>query len=551
MPEGEPFDAIDWRLLLSSEELHNPLADESDKSFPQQEDSSDFLLILAQENLDGFADCCTPNAITMDGSPANELLDNLLGRKSSSLSPNPPDISEGLGKQEVKRNLVDLAEFTASSDCFMVYENTLFQYDGRCWNRLSKHTCTVCLREFLSEYGLTEALNSRDYAEIYSLLMTAPTLQRKEKFPHHSGLLNLKDGILNLHTMTLMPHHPKDGFFSYLDVAHEDMANANGDAFEQFIHIASNGDSDVRQQILEVIAIAITGLEVKSFFATVGPSGSGKSQLSRFLCELVGQKYVTTIRGMGDFGDKFSLGDIHGKKLIMCLDLPDSELPASAVGMLKQLVGDDGIRTERKYKDPTTLYTKPLFFCAGNHPIRIPNIGKEQALLNRMVLIPFMGVCQEEDRIPLLFEKLLDEAPYIVREAIHAYSALIENGRKPTIAKIPTEYRPKDSRGGYNDVVTFFNTCCALDALSEVATADLYQAYKDTSLDFNWSSMSQIEFARLLSEAISIANAGITPEKRTNNTDRRGYRGLTLGLPQSNHIPENSRQNAEVQSYII
>lgn len=85
------------------------------------------------------------------------------------------------------------------------------------------------------------------------------------------------------------------------------------------------------------------------------------------------------------------------------MDLPDSPLPSVAVGVIKQVVGDDPIKIEAKYKDSRTIYRKPLLLFAGNHPIRISGITREDAFLNRMVVIPFLHPVPTEDMQPKLY----------------------------------------------------------------------------------------------------------------------------------------------------
>ena len=79
---------------------------------------------------------------------------------------------------------------------------------------------------------------------------------------------------------------------------------------------------------------------------------------------------------------------------------------------LKQFVGDDPIKVEQKYKDSRTIYQKPLLLFAGNHPIRISNITQEQALFNRMVVIPFQNPVAPAQMRQQLYKSLLEEAPY-------------------------------------------------------------------------------------------------------------------------------------------
>lgn len=465
----------------------------------------------------------------VDALPALSEVDMLalLPQKASfeAYAPQPPDISEGLGSVKKNIDLVALAKYAQSTLSLMFYRGSLYCYEPPCWQEMTEHAFEVKIRRVFEPLGLTDALTTSEYRRLYALLKTEPAIQWEHELPSHAHLLNLRDGTLDVMSMELRPHSARDAFLSYLDVAYHDMVEAEGPAFERFVSCASAGNPDVRVQLLELISIAIMGAEVKAFYVALGPSGTGKSQFGRFLAELLGHDQVTTIRSMSDFGDKFSLGDIEHKKMVMCLDLPDAPLPPAAIGMTLQLVGDDALRSERKYKDPSTIYRKPLFFCAGNHPLRLPHMEREDALLRRMVVIPLVGAVTEDDIIPQFYKVLLREAPYIVREAMRAYRDLLERGMQPTRTTVPEEYDVRDSRQAYNDVAQFIKTQCAEDADADASTQALYAAYQDFSEAM--APISLITFSRLFAEAIQTEIPSAKVAKRTSDGSR-GYKGISL-----------------------
>ncbi len=205
-----------------------------------------------------------------------------------------------------------------------------------------------------------------------------------------------------------------------------------------------------------------------------------------------------------------------------CLDLPDRVLPEKAVGTIKQLVGDDSMKSEPKGMNPTTFYDKPLLLCAGNHPIRIPRMSQEQALLNRMVVIPFLNPVPDEAAQQQLYLSLLEEAPCIVREPLIAFQSLAKRNFQVTQVEIPEEYEPRDGRSNYQAITTFVHERCVPDDKATTSTEHLYQHF------VSWSGLrpSLIDFSRCLSD-ILVSSADITLVKRTEN-GQRGYRGIRL-----------------------
>lgn len=441
--------------------------------------------------------------------------------------PIPPSIKKDLFAYKMNKDIVEITRFLLSQLKFMYYKGDLYIYEHAYWERIDKHMFSVKVQKCLSEScEFTDVLTTTEYNKLYTQIKISPDIQQMTDFKIHYDLLNLIDGTLHIPTMRLQKHNPDDGFFSYLNMSFNEMKYSCGNTFERFVKQVSCDNPDVRTQILELISIIITGLEVKSFFVALGPSGTGKTQLGRFLAELIGDNHVVTLGGMNDFADKFALGRIENKMLITCLDLPNTPLPPAAIGMLKQLVGDDPVKSERKFQDPETVYHKPVFFCAGNYPIMLPSIAREDALLRRMVVIPFLGRCSENEAIPQLYRELLKEAPYIVKESLFAYQNLIKNGCKPTTTEVPIEYKVIDSRVDYNNVFEFVKCYCMLDEETETSTYDLYQSYKSFVFNFNLSDLSLIEFSKLFAEVMSIQNQKVFKVKRVNGSEKRGYRGI-------------------------
>lgn len=457
------------------------------------------------------------------GEPSDGTLEQQLCAISPS-KPIPPDISKGLGQHQAKQDLVKLEEFIVKSLPFMVYQGTLCMYTSPCWQRLKEQQAERIIRTVLENAGQSYCLTKREYKIIYEALLINPKIQSitEECLPEHK--LNFLDGTYDLHFRRLLPHDPADLFFSCINVAYKDIRHCPGDIFEAFVQNISNGDPNIRSQLLQLIALTIFRIPIKYFFVLLGPSNTGKTQFGRFLEELVGRDQVACVRDVRDFADRWTVGSLSGKMLATCLDLPNAPLPPSAVGIIKQFVGDDPVKGERKYQEPFTIYQKPLLLLAGNYSIRISKIEEERALLNRMVIIPFQNPVDECNMRRQLYKDLLEEAPYIIGQAIDAYYDLEANNFQITRACLPQELQPQDARERHNAVARFTEQYCCYDPDSETSTEDLFRAFCSCTDDV---SLTKTDFARCLSEVLSVA-PNVAAAKRTSGTDQRGYRGIRL-----------------------
>lgn len=436
-----------------------------------------------------------------------------------------PNAGEGLRNSPIRCDLTALEEFLCRVRQWAVHQGTLCLYSPPCWRRLDAHAAEVEIRRTLREQGFDGPLISSDYRELRKMLLLNPDLQVAGEFVRPELCLNLADGTLDVLSGVWRAHDPADGFFSFLDLTLRDIsAGESTGAFDCFVQQISNGDEDIRHQLLELVGLVVTGYPLKHFFVLVGPSNTGKSQFGRFLGELVGRDYVETIRDIDDFGDKWTMGALRGKKLVTCLDLPNKPLSLKAVGIIKQLAGDDAVKGEYKGGELFTFYDKPLLVCAGNFPIRVPRIERDQAFLNRMVCIPFTNPVRSGEERQRFYQELLDDAPYIVSCALETIRELAAHNFQLTRVELPDEYAPQEGNEGIKAVKAFVDSCCELAENIEVTTADLFEGYREMEGSVN---LSETEFARLLSSVLE-AVAEVEPCKRIGKTERRGYRGIQL-----------------------
>lgn len=431
-----------------------------------------------------------------------ELLQKSGAKKNKSA---PPDISNGLGRSQSKRDIVKLEEHIVRSARFMVYDGVLCAYEKPCWRKLENEEAEIMIRKVLEEAGLGDCLVYQDFCKIRKNLRTNPRIQVKKELLPPEDRINFLDGTYDLERKRLYPHDPDDYFFHAVKCRGGDMESCPGEVFEAFVEQLSDGDPAVRQQLLELAALTILGKQVKYFYVLLGESHTGKTQFGRFLEELVGRENVESVRGVHDFSDRWTVGALKGKLLATCLDIPDAPLPKEAVGTIKQFVGDDPVKGERKNKDPFTFYRKPLLLFAGNHSLRIPNMAQEQAL----------------------YKQLLAEAPYIVGQALKAYEDLVQNNFQVMRAEIPPEYAPQEGRREAQRAIDCLERHCCREVGAEMATADIYDRYCE-AVD-GGSRLNAIAFSRVLSKYVQGWEM-VSQLKRVNGEERRGYRAIRLIL---------------------
>lgn len=451
-----------------------------------------------------------------------------LEEKAGKIQP-PPDISQGLGKSKIKKDLVDLSRFVISKMNLRNHHEKIVFFDGTCWVHPTQNEFFREIRRILETHNLTDNLTIKDYREIHNLILLDPEIKPQPFWNPPPHRVNLADGTLDLRTMKLYPHNPHDEFTWCLDVCFDEIQNPRSKGiFEEFVANAGNGDEILRTQLLELTALVLLRCTTKHFFVALGPSHTGKSEFARFLMELVGRENTENIESVQNLSVRFTSSQLEGRALVTALDMRNEPIPAGAISALKQLVGDDPIRIERKGVDAFTIFQKPVVLFATNYPLKIPHIDQEEALLNRMVTLHFSNPVPEEKQTQHLFRQLLEEKAYIIGEALRAYRDLLNRNMIPTRSDVPEELAPREANAFQSSVKDFLAEYCELEEDAEITTDDLYSSYSAVAEEKNFIRASKKDFGIALSKVLDVYQDQIRYNAHVGPRRIRGYKGIRL-----------------------
>lgn len=125
-----------------------------------------------------------------------------------------------------------------------------------------------------------------------------------------------------------------------------------------------------------------------------------------------------------------------------------------------------------------------------------------------------------------LYLDLLNEAPYIIGQAIQSYYRLERNNFELTQVPLPQEYMPQDARDSYHSIAQFLEQCCEFVPEAETSTSEIYSAYCAFS-EIDSSSTNQTSFSKMLRELLE-RHPEVSAHKRVGGRGQRGYRGIRL-----------------------
>ena len=476
----------------------------------------------ADRFLNNLPDCRTQRPVT-EWANSDVVLPTLFPRKDSALALSNPE--QGLYRLNLDRNIGELANHLTKHREFMVIGNDLAAFQPPCWRILSKQSASRSILEMLRETvdaRTVEFLTPYVALKTWKTIVSDPQIEVLDDIPRSDPhLLCCQDGVYQWPEGKVLPPDSSFLHFSHLEVSAHDIAPTQTPFFDIFITNLAQDDETLRDLILKVIGAIITGYPVKNFFVFLGERNTGKSQIAGFLEDVLGPTAHFPVNGINQLADRWTSAMLRGKLLCTCGDVPNAELGVKTMGLIKELTGGDTINGEIKYGSMFAFQNRAKLVFLTNFPLRFRG-GMDEALAERMVIVPFRNIVPEERRIPNLREKLFTEAGGIIWQALQALQDF--GGFFPTadysdlVNETSLFHRTNES-----SVEQFVQSACIFDESAQIPVQELYQAY----MRF-WGNEHPLTPAAF-GKAIHQINLPIEDYR---SALERGYRGIRLRMPE-------------------
>ena len=213
--------------------------------------------------------------------------------------------------------------------------------------------------------------------------------------------INLKNGIWNIETRTLVEHTPK--YLSTIQVGINYDPDATCHNWDKFCSelIEVNGGRELIYDIIGLCMTSVTSLQTA--IVIIGGGSNGKSTLLYAIREAIGRENVSCIKmkTLTDPKERFALPGLANKLCNFDDDVFQGKVEDTSV--FKSLVSGEPVRMEPKGKMAYTATPFCKYVFATNHAIRSDD--KSVGFKRRIIHIPFL----KEFRVDPGYEQDLKE----------------------------------------------------------------------------------------------------------------------------------------------
>jgi P4 family phage/plasmid primase-like protien len=359
--------------------------------------------------------------------------------------------------------------------------------------------------------------SGHNISAVESLARSNPaSVASPEAFDADRLLLGTPGGTVDLRTGELRPAERAD-MITKLTACAPAEPGSRPKRWLAFLHEIFDGDADLVAFMQRAAGYALTGLTTEHrLLFLYGTGRNGKSVFLNTLTYIWGEyaRRAPAETFLNTQGDKHATGlaGLQGARLVAGSELPVGKTWDEAV--IKDLTGGDRMTARYMRGDFFEFDPQLTLMIAGNNQ---PSFrGVNEALRARVVLVPFLVTIPPEKRDAELAEKLIDEAPQILRWAIDGALRWGERGLDVPagVAAASAEYMDDEDTLGQ-----FLAEVVAEDPTGFVTTTALHEKF------CQWSEKQGLKPWTLNTLQKELKSRGYQHHRRPNG---RGFLGVKL-----------------------
>ena len=205
-------------------------------------------------------------------------------------------------------------------------------------------------------------------------------------------LINVQNGVLNIHTMELLPHHPKYRMTACSEYAWNPEADMS--FWEEKVLEMMSGDAELVRFLQRAAGWTLLGegtTRTQAYIHCYGISNSGKGVFTRTLLRVLGRSMACSI-SFGAIAEatkgapNSDISQAEGKRYILCPDTGGS--PRWDGEVLKQLTGGDVVACRELHRPKREFQpVGSLWICSNDKPM--PRGSGKHAIFNRGKIVRF------------------------------------------------------------------------------------------------------------------------------------------------------------------
>lgn len=342
-----------------------------------------------------------------------------------------------------------------------------------------------------------------------------------DDFDTHPDLLNCKNGVLDLRTGELSPHHPDQRFTHCTSANYNPAASAN--AFITWLESAANGGADTVAWLQTAVGYSLTGhTREEVLFYLFGPPRSGKGTLTEMLLALLGAPLAKevnfstfTAQRTGD-SQNFDLAPLKPCRLVAASESNAYERFNEA--KVKALTGGNEVYCAYKHQSHFNYRPQYKIWLSSNQPVNAD--PDDDAVWGRLRVIEFPhSHLGQEDKTLKLRMRSSAMLEGLLTWAVEGAKKWYQLGSRGLPELEHSARLKSQQRSDLDHIQAWLEECCDIAEDYSAPSKEIYPSYR------LWCEINGVEAKKQKALALSLQRKGFSAY-RTNK--QRGITGLRI-----------------------
>ncbi|MEQ1969343.1 toprim domain-containing protein [Xenorhabdus nematophila] len=292
---------------------------------------------------------------------------------------------------------------------------TVHHYDGIIWRPVSDRDLRREMVAAFMEGKLPYSPHGINSA-VDALKLQLPMMQPPERH-----LIGFNNGVFDLKTCQFRSHCKNNWLLLANDVEFNSPVSGETlkDHARQFWRWLNQATANCENKAYRVLAALFMVLanryDWQLFLEVTGVGGSGKSIFAE-ICSMLAGKGNTVSASMAALENPRERVLIVGYSLII---LPDQTRYVGDGSGIKAITGGDEVAIDPKHKQPYSTRIPAVVLAVNNNAMSFSD--RSGGVSRRRVIFNFSEVVPENERDPLLRDKIAAELPVIIRHLLHRF----------------------------------------------------------------------------------------------------------------------------------
>ncbi|HGG6553130.1 TPA: toprim domain-containing protein [Salmonella enterica subsp. diarizonae serovar 61:i:z] len=382
-------------------------------ALPQSEEKADWNDVHQQHGLEAAAAAFNDSRYQPEGEKVVVKLKAIDGGKENQHEAVTPALNQ-MGASQ--RGEVLLAHYDGDL-AIHADSDTVHHYNGVVWVPL---TDKELQREMAQIYIDAEVAYSQNAIKsaVDTMKLGLPVMGTTAR-----NLIGFSNGVFDTRSGQFRPHNRKDWLLVASDLPFsepaegETLATHAPNFWKWLRRSVADNDRKADRVLAALFMVLANRYDWQLFLEVTGPGGSGKSVMAE-ICTMLAGKANTVSASMAALENPRERALVVGYSLII---MPDMTRYAGDGAGIKAITGGDKVAIDPKHKAPYSTRIPAVVLAVNNNAMTFSD--RSGGISRRRVIFNFTEVVPENERDPMLAEKIEGELAVIIRHLLVRFSS--------------------------------------------------------------------------------------------------------------------------------